>query len=131
MIRSKDGLWEDFACTSRLKVTLIIFDHTKPNRFCIISSFFADLTRHFLAFLALYDTYLVSRKFFYHLKKSLSPFVKNHRKMLPQVTTQSEYATIRHAVMDILVLNLVEKLMTHHLVHRPNGNGILGHLPDG
>ena len=51
--------------------------------------------------------------------------------MLPQVTTQSEYATIRHAVMDILVLNLVEKLMTHHLVHRPNGNGILGHLPDG
>ena len=60
-----------------------------------------------------------------------SPFAKNHRRMLPQAMTQLKYAKIRHAVMDILMLNLVEKLMTHHLVHRPNGNGILGHLPDG
>ena len=27
MIRSKDGLWEDFACTSRLKVLFVIFGH--------------------------------------------------------------------------------------------------------
>ena len=58
-----------------------------------------------------------------------SLFVKNHRKVLPQVTIRLVHATIHLVVMGILVLNLVAKLMTHHLVPRQNGNGIHGHLP--
>ena len=59
-----------------------------------------------------------------------SRFVKNHRKMLLQGMTQSEHVTIHLVAMDILALNLVEKLMTHHSVPRQNGNGIPGLLPD-
>ena len=36
--------------------------------------------------------------------------------------------TIHHAVTVILVLNLVEKLMTHLSVPRQNGNGTREHL---
>ena len=67
---------------------------------------------NFLGFLTIYGHFLFQKNVNQLL--IFSPFAKNHRRMLPQAMTQLKYAKIRHAVMDILMLNLVEKLMTHH-----------------
>ena len=42
MIRSKDGLWEDFACTSRLKVTI---DNRENSLTKYLSQFVKNLQR--------------------------------------------------------------------------------------
>ena len=57
-----------------------------------------------------------------------SQYVKNLKRGHLLVMIVLARVTIHHAVTVILVLNLVEKLMTHLSVPRQNGNGTREHL---